>query len=144
MSFAVDANVLLYASDTQSPHQEGARRFLERCAAGPEVCCFAWLTVMSYLRISTHPGIFMHPLTPAKAQENLDRLVRLPHIRVLSEQSGFWDAYQTVTRGIVCRGNLVPDAHLASILFQHGIRRLFTTDTDFRKFETIDSHSPFS
>jgi hypothetical protein len=41
------------------------------------------------------------------------------------------------------RGNLVPDAHLAALLKQHGIRRLYTNDADFRKFPFLDVRSPF-
>jgi predicted nucleic acid-binding protein len=42
------------------------------------------------------------------------------------------------------RGNLVPDAHLAAILKQHGVRTLFTRDTDFRKFPFLDLRDPFT
>ena len=45
---------------------------------------------------------------------------------------------------LVVRGNLVSDAHLAAILFQHGIRRLYSADSDFRKFATLDVKNPFS
>ena len=42
------------------------------------------------------------------------------------------------------RGNLVPDAHVAAILFQHGVRTLYMNDRDFRKFESLDVRDPFS
>jgi predicted nucleic acid-binding protein len=42
------------------------------------------------------------------------------------------------------RGNLVPDAHLAALLRQHGVRRLYTNDADFRKFAFLDVRNPFS
>jgi len=32
----------------------------------------------------------------------------------------------------------VPDAHLATILQQHGRRRLCTADMDFRKFDFLE------
>jgi predicted nucleic acid-binding protein len=34
MSFGVDVNILLYASDGSSPLHEKAKAFLERCANG--------------------------------------------------------------------------------------------------------------
>jgi hypothetical protein len=43
----------------------------------------------------------------------------------------------------VIRGNLVPDAQLAAILFQHGVRTLYTRDRDFRKFAFFDVRDPF-
>jgi hypothetical protein len=41
------------------------------------------------------------------------------------------------------RGNLVPDAHLASLLRQHGVKTLYTRDTDFRKFDFLEVSDPF-
>ncbi|MBU3665466.1 MAG: hypothetical protein FGM15_06260 [Chthoniobacterales bacterium] len=39
-------------------------------------------------------------------------------------------------------GNLVPDAHVATILRKHGVRRLCTTATDFRKFDFFEVIHP--
>ena len=115
MSYSVDANVLLYASDRSSARHERARRFVETCAAGPEILCLAWPTLMGYLRIATHPRIFAAPLNPDEALGNVAALIGLPHVRVLSEQDGFLDAYKRIGGDMPVRGNLVPDAHLAAI-----------------------------
>jgi predicted nucleic acid-binding protein len=40
------------------------------------------------------------------------------------------------------RGNLVPDAPLASILHQHGVKRLYSADTDFLKFRFLEVVNP--
>ena len=143
MSFSCDVNVLLYASDAASPVHEQARRFVEREAAGGDLWCLAWPTVMSYLRIATHPRIFASPLTPAEALGNVEALAGLPHVRLLSEEQGFLDVYREVTGAFPVRGNLVPDAHLAGLLKQHGVRTLFTRDGDFRKFDFLDVRDPF-
>ena len=42
------------------------------------------------------------------------------------------------------RGNLVPDAHVAAILFQHGVGTLYTHDRDFRRFDSLEVRDPFS
>ena len=109
-----------------------------------ELVYVAWVTAMAYLRIATHPTIFASPLSPEEAMANLERLLALPHVRVLSEEDGFWTVYQQVTRGLTVRGNLVPDAHLAALLRQHGIARLYTNDTDFLKFPFLDVKNPFA
>ena len=110
----------------------------------PEVLCLTWPTVMSYLRIATHPSIFAAPLTPEEALSNIVSLLTLPHVRVVSEQDGFIDAYQHVTDAMTVRGNLVADAHVAAILFQNGVRTLYSNDRDFRKFESLDVRNPFA
>jgi toxin-antitoxin system PIN domain toxin len=144
MSYSPDANVLLYASDRSCERHEAARTFLDSCAAGPELLYLAWPTLMSYLRIATHPSIFAAPLSPQEAFDNVNALLSMPHIRAVSELDGFADAYEQVTAGLVVRGNLVPDAHLAAILLQHGIRTLYSGDRDFRKFPSLDVRDPFS
>jgi hypothetical protein len=143
LSFAVDLNVLLYASDEASPFAARARSFLERCAEGGEIFCLAWTTVMGYLRLATHSAIFKAPLSPEEAMRNVEALVRLPHARLLSEEEGFWDIYREVTRGLAIRGNLVPDAHLAALLRQHGVLTLYTNDRDFRRFDFLRIRNPF-
>ena len=143
MSFSCDVNVLLYASDSSSPVHEPARSFLKQAAAGGDLFCLGWPTVMSYLRIATHPGIFASPLPPAEALRNVDALVGLPHVRLLAEQDGFLEIYRDVTGTFPVRGNLVPDAHLAALLKQHGVRTLYTRDGDFRKFSFLDVRDPF-
>lgn len=144
MSFACDVNVLLHASDASSPVHGPARRFLEESAGGGDLFCLAWPTVMSYLRIASHPRIFATPLAPAEALGNVEALARLPHVRLLAEDPGFLDVYREVTGEFPVRGNLVPDAHLAALLKQHSVRRLFTRDADFRKFGFLDVRDPFA
>lgn len=144
MSYSLDANVLLFASDRSSERHDAARRFLESCAASPEVLCLAWPTLMAYLRIATHPRIFATPLAPEEALGNIRALLALPQTRVVTERDGFMDAYVHVTADTSVRGNLVPDAHVAAILFQNGVRTLYSNDRDFRKFETLDVQDPFA
>jgi toxin-antitoxin system PIN domain toxin len=128
VSYSVDVNVLLYASDTSSPWQAKAIRFLQQRPSDPDLFCIAWSTVMSYLRIATHARIFAHPLAPGEALRNIQSLLDLPRVRVLSEREGFLDTYRAATEGLSIRGNLVPDAHLAALLRQHGVPRLYTVD----------------
>jgi uncharacterized protein len=143
LSYAIDVNVLLYASDASSPFARPARAFLEKCAAGPEVVCLPWPALASYLRLATHPAIFASPLTPGEAEANVDSLLALPHARVLSEADGFWDVYREVTRGLAARGNDVPDAWLAALLKQHDVRTFYTNDRGFRKYSFLKVVSPF-
>jgi toxin-antitoxin system PIN domain toxin len=144
VSFSCDVNVLLYASDSSSPAHQAARDFMKQAVAGGDLFCLGWPTVMSYLRIATHPGIFRAPLSPAEALRNADALVALPHVRLLSEQDGFLAVYREVAGAFPVRGNLVPDAHLAALLRQNGVRTLYTRDADFRKFAFLDVRDPFT
>lgn len=142
MSYSVDANILLYASDRSSPRHGAASRFLAARASDPDLFYLAWPTLMAYVRVATHPRIFAAPLSPADALGNIDALLRLPRVRVLSEGEGFLETYRDVTRDFAVRGNVVPDAHLAALLRQHGVHTLYTADADFRRFGFLDVRSP--
>ena len=144
MSFALDVNILLYASDTSSPHFERARSFVESCMVQDELFTVACSTVMGYLRIATHPAIFDQPLSPDEAMTNIEMLLNLPQVRFLSEEEGFWDIYRSTTAEVPTRGNLVPNAHLAALLRQHGVKTLYTHDHDFLKFSFLDICDPLS
>jgi toxin-antitoxin system PIN domain toxin len=143
VSISIDVNVLLYASTTRSTYHTRANELLQQCASGSDLFCIGWPTVMAYLRMVTHPAIVSPPLPIREAEGNVDALVRLPNVRLLSEQEGFWDLYRESTQGLVVRGKLVPDAHLATLLRQHGVRVLYTNDRDFRKFDFLEVRSPF-
>jgi len=56
----------------------------------------------------------------------------------------FLQVYREVTGAFPVRGNLVPDAHLAALLRQHGVQRLYTADADFRKFTFLEVRDPFA
>ena len=143
MSYAVDTNILIYASDRGSPFFERAAVFLKASIGSDDVMCLSWATVMAYLRIVTHPSLLTTPLTPDEAMLNMESLFQMPNVRVLIEDDGFWNVYRDVARDLVVRGNLVPDAHLAALLKQHGVTTLYTNDTGFRRFAFLKVLNPF-
>jgi predicted nucleic acid-binding protein len=78
------------------------------------------------------------------ALQNVASLLALPHARMLSEEDGFVEVFRQVIAGLVVRGNTVPDAHIAAILRQHGVRVLYTADADFRRFDLLDVRNPLA
>ena len=137
MSVTLDINVLVHASNEADPGHATARALLERLAAGPELVYLFWPTVMGYLRIVTHPGILPRPLAPAEAIANVRDLLSRAHVRTSGEADGFWDLYLS-TGGPRVRGNDVPDAHLVTLMRQHGVRVLYSRDRDFRCYDGIE------
>lgn len=144
MSCTLDANVLVYASDESSAFHRQAVDFLGECVEGSDLLCLTWITIMAYQRISTHPAIFKNPLSPAVAWSNINRLLARPRVRVIGEQPGFVREYEDVTSSFSVRGNHVPDAHLATILRQNGVKTIYTADADFRKFPFLEVVDPFA
>ena len=58
MTHTIDANLLLYASDSSSPFHDRAIELIDDMATSPEIVYLFWPTVMAYLRIATHPAVF--------------------------------------------------------------------------------------
>jgi toxin-antitoxin system PIN domain toxin len=143
VSLTVDVNVLLYASDESSVFHAKARGLIERLALGPDLFYLFWPVVMDYLRIATHPGIFPRPLTVEAAAGNMEQLLARPHTRTPGEGENFWHVYGAATSHMIVRGNLVPDAHLVSLMRENGVGTLWTHDVDFRKFDAIRVRDPF-
>jgi toxin-antitoxin system PIN domain toxin len=143
VSAAIDANLLLYASDSSSRFHARALEALRAYAEGPDLLYVFWPVAMAFLRIATHPAIFEQPLSPAEAVANLDALLVRPNVRSPGEREGFWAAYRNVGENTVVRGNLVGDAHVVALMRQYGVATIVSHDRDFRKFERVRVHDPF-
>ena len=142
MSYTVDVDVLLYASDRESPFHDAAAAFLRERADDPDIFCLTWPVIMGYLRLVTHPRLFERPLAPRAALGNVAALMGLPRCRVVSEPDQFLEVYRDVAVEVAARGNLVPDAHVAALARAHGIRTIYTHDRDFRKFPFLHVVDP--
>jgi hypothetical protein len=144
MSFALDVNVLVYASDEQSPFSARARRVLDECVRSPELFCLTWPTLNAYLRLTTNPAASRAALTTAQAAANVNALLNHPRTRLLTEEPGFWEVYRDLLEAHKARTKFVHDVHLAALLRQHGVRTLYTHDRDFRRFDFLDVRDPFA
>jgi uncharacterized protein len=98
---------------------------------------------MGYLRMVTHPGILPRPLSAADATHNIAQLLARPNMRTPGEADRFWEVYLR-TAGDHSRSYDVPDAHLAALMRQHGVRIIYTRDRDFRRFDGIEARDPFA
>ena len=50
-----DANILLYAYNSDTVQHENCRRWLESKLSGADFLGFGWQTITAFLRISTNP-----------------------------------------------------------------------------------------
>ena len=143
MSASVDANVLIYAANVRDPLHGPARSLVERLSAGPDLLYLFWPTIFAYLRITTNPRALLSPLASSQAIENIDGLLRLPHVVTAAEGGAFWGTY-VASGGRESRGNAVRDTHLATLMRESGVRILYTRDRGFRRFDFLDVRDPFS
>jgi toxin-antitoxin system PIN domain toxin len=144
VSLALDANVLLYASNADDERSERAREVLSDLAEGPEVVYLFWPVVMAFLRIATRESVFPNPLSPAEALAMVGSLLSRDHIYAPGEDELFWDAFRELAEEQRPRGDLVTDTHIVALMRRHGVRTIVTHDRDFRRFDGIRVRDPFA
>jgi toxin-antitoxin system PIN domain toxin len=137
----VDANVLIYAIDADSPHHRSARRWLENALSGTTPIAFAWIVILAFLRLTTRSGILRKPLAPEDAMAFVDEWLAQPYVRTVSPGDGHWTILSKVLRDSGTAGNLTSDAHLAAIALELGAS-ICSTDADFGRFPGVERISP--
>ena len=143
MSFAVDANILIYAFNRDDPHHFKAKELIENLSKRDETWLMPWPVIHAFLRITTHPGILQAPLSPGDAVSAMESLRALPNFQTAGELPEFWEIYKNDLLNIPLRGNGVPDAVIANILISHGASTLYTKDRDFLRFKGLKVVEPF-
>ena len=58
----LDVNLLIYAVNEDAPLNPKAKPWLESALSGPETAGFSWNVLLAFLRLTTRPGLFRHPL----------------------------------------------------------------------------------
>ncbi len=144
MKYSIDVNIFLYATNTLSPLHTKALDFIKKQIQEQEQCYLLWDTLYSFLRIATHPSIFEPPLTPEHAIHNMTHICEALKVEFISPDETSWEYYLKLTQLFPIKGNLVPDAVLASTLTTRGITRLYTHDRDFWKFPNLKPVDPFA
>lgn len=137
----VDANVLVYAVDSDSHHHRAARRWLEAALSGSAPVGFAWVVLLAFLRVTTRPGILRTPLPPERALAFVDEWLAQPNARAVVPGEGHWAVLRSLLRSTGTAGNLTSDAHLAALALEHGAA-VCSTDRDFERFPGIERIDP--
>ncbi|MGV1010270.1 MAG: type II toxin-antitoxin system VapC family toxin [Dermatophilaceae bacterium] len=137
----VDANVLLYAVNSDSQHHDVSRAWLDAALAGEDTVGFTWLVVTAFLRLSTKVGLFPAPLTPREAWDQLRTWLDAPGARILEPTGQHLTVLERLVTDIGTAGNLVSDAHLAAIAIEHR-SHIVSYDSDFGRFNGVSWSRP--
>jgi len=137
----VDLNVLLYAINRDSAHHETVRAWWEAALSGDEPIGLAWVVILGFLRVATHPRVFSRPLDPSDACERIDAWLANPNVRIAHEGDDHWRLLRELLDRTGTAGNLTTDAHLASLAIVHGAT-LVSSDSDFARFPALRWENP--
>ena len=137
----VDANLLLYAYDSESPHHEASRRWLETEFSSGRPVGFGLVTLLAFVRIASDHRIYARPLTPAAACQLVDAWLSQPNVRLIQPGPRSWAILSELCEEGQAKGAMVMDAHLAALALEHGAS-IATTDRDFMRFPDVEVVNP--
>ncbi len=112
--YVVDTNVLVYAANRDSEFHERCRQAIEQCRARASPWYVSWPICYEFLRVC----VLVHTNR---------------HMELLSE---------VVAELPELRANILHDAHTAVLMREHGIRQIYTRDSDFHRFPFITVIDP--
>jgi len=139
----LDANILLYAYDSDSDRHAKARAWVEQTFSGACPVGLPWQTVTAFVRIVTNPRLSGKRFTPADVIEIVDQWVNQPNLRLLAPGDHHWSFLRQMILDGQARGPLVTDAQLAAITIEYG-GVLHTTDRDFSRFPGLRWKNPIA
>lgn len=137
----VDANILLFAVDEESPQHRSAKEWLEAALNGNRRVGLPWASLTAFLRIATNPRALREPLRPDAAWEIVEAWLDVPTVWVPAPGEGHRAILGQLVREHDLRANLIPDAVLAALCIEHGLQ-LISADTDFARFTGLSWHNP--
>ena len=137
----VDANLLIYAVNSYSPHHERSRQWLESALSGTEPIGLTWGVLLAFLRVTTRRGILERPLTVEDAIAYIDSWLQQPPVELVVPGPNHWSILRTLMTASGTAGNLTSDAHLAAHALEGGWT-LVSTDNDFRRFSGLAVLNP--
>jgi toxin-antitoxin system PIN domain toxin len=135
--------VLLYAANGDAPEHPAARAFLSAIGRSAEAWYLSDGVVYEFLRVATHPKVFPQPLTWREALDFLLPILAVDQVAVLRAGDGHWTLLAAALGDLTHpSGNLFFDVRTVVLMREHGIRRVYTTDTDFLQFRDIEVINP--
>ena len=91
----------------------------------------------------THRRVFARPLSADSAWGFVQSLLASPSPQLLTETPRHADIVaQTLAEVPLLSGNLLHDAHTAVLMREHGVRRIYTRDTDFHRLPFLEVVDP--
>jgi hypothetical protein len=137
----VDINVLIYAVDDRTKHHATARPWLDAAMTGSETVGLPTAVTVGFLRLTTNPRVMVSPLDVPAATAIIARWLDRPNVTVPAPTRRHFTVMAELLDATGVAGNLVSDAHLATLAIEHGAT-LCSYDADFARFPGVDWVSP--
>lgn len=139
----IDANILIYAVNSDAPLHRKAKAWLEATLSGPDTVALSWTVLLAFLRLTTRPGVFETPLSVNTAFDVVDAWLSLPSVVTVDPPTQHLRVVRDLLVPLGTGGNLTSDAHLAALAIEHGAE-LCSSDSDFDRFPRLRWRNPLT
>lgn len=139
----IDINVLVYATNRDSPYHDPVKAWWEELLKSGESIALPWIVLTGYVRIATNRSTSGNPVALSQAVDCVEAWLALPNVRLVNETPDFWSLFHQLITEAGRGGNLVTDAHLAALAIGNGAV-LASCDTDFARFSKLRWENPLA
>jgi toxin-antitoxin system PIN domain toxin len=136
--FVVDTNVLVYAANEDCQEHQRCLELVTQWRHSRLPWYLTWSIIYEFLRIVTHPRVMSQPWEIGDSWSFINALGASPSLGILTATESHERVLgQTLDEHPDLRGNLLHDAHTVVLMREHGIRSIYTRDTDFHRFSSV-------
>lgn len=136
-----DANLLLYAYNTDFPFHKKAENWWSKCLSGDESIGLCSVVLYSFVRVGTNTKAFEKPFSIEESIDHIRSWMQVPATEFISSE---WDDFEKSMELLLqagTGGNLTTDAQIASLGMKYQAV-IHTADTDFVRFPEVKWVNP--
>jgi toxin-antitoxin system PIN domain toxin len=140
----LDTNVLVYATNEDSPFHARARELVQQALAGNLDAALTPQILAEYYAVITDSRRVDRPLTPQEARGQIEALLD-GAIRLLPLQEGTSRRMAELGERHDIRAQEIYDAQVVAAMLEGGIPLIWTAnEQDFRRYQEIEVRNPFA
>lgn len=136
-----DANLLIYAYDSTSPHHSRAAAWWAGVLSGSEPVGIPTVVIFAFMRLVSSPVVFARPMTATEAAGHVRSWLGRPSVETLDVSATSIERALGLLEEVGTAGNLVTDAQIAALAMEHDAI-VSTNDADFARFPGLRTTNP--
>ena len=138
-----DVNVLVYAFRADAPGHAAYRAWLRAQLDADANYGVADAVLSGFVRIATHPRVFVAPSTTDEAFAFCAAVRERPNAVAVVPGPRHWEVFRRLCLAAGARGNHVPDAWHAALAIESGCEWI-TADRDYARFPGLRWRHPLA
>lgn len=137
----IDANILIYAYDVNSPYSTICREWLDNHLNGIYKLGLPWHSLLAFTRIVTNPRIYEQPVFAEEAWEQVGEWLALETSFIPQPGPNHYRLISELLSTMSHKSNDIPDLHLVALCMEHGLI-MCSTDADFLRNRELRVENP--